>query len=485
MSQFTKLFFGFILLILNNKTFSQEQLGLRLGNYAGINGVMLNPTAGVNNPLGWEVNIASMGGFLANDYAFIKNASVSSFLRNLTTLGPAPETQITVPSKPTQFYDFFNRPRDKFVSGSFFVGLPSFQLNLKSGHSVGVFLRQRGAVTTRQIPIIADPYEQKIPLNLRYEIPPFVVTGMTWGELGFNYAYQIGSEEEGGLSIGFNARLLRANQGFFAQNLVGTALTRLTKDSTRLDALNVRGGFTTNFIDEPLSKNGSGFGFDIGAQFVLGSGEFDDRPYLFRLGASLLDIGHVNFSKNTEVHAVKLTEPLKLAAKDYHNLDPTDPQGDVIRRFNQTMYGKGDSTYQGNYFGVGLPTALSVQGDFAFSKNLFVNALIIQRLQMSHFALSRDNIVAITPRFEAQWLSASLPLSILNYRQVQLGLAARLAFLTIGTDNLLSFLGQKRFNGTDFYVALRINAFSLGKLDGSGSLRGGRGRGKNAKCYRF
>ena len=485
MFNYTKTSLLFISFFFCQTLFSQEQLGLRLGNYAGISGVRINPTSGVNNPLGWDANIVSLGGFLANDYIFIKDASMPSFFRNLSTLGPAPETKITVPTQPTQFFDFFNRKRDKFISSSAFVGLPSFQLNLESGHTFGVFFEQRSGLSTRNIPIIADPYEQKIPLNLRYEVQPLVITGMAWGELGFNYAYQIGNEAEGGLSFGVTAKVLRANQGFFVQNLDGTAFTRLTKDSTRIDALNVRVGFTNNFMDKPLSNNGLGFGFDLGAQFVLGSGELDNRPYLFRLGASILDIGHVNFTKNAQVHAVKLTEPLQVDSKKYQNLNPTAPEEDAIHRFNQTMYGKADSSLQGHYFAIGLPSAISFQGDLAITDKFFINGLLIQRLQMSHFSISRDNVFAVTPRFESQWLGASLPLSILNYSQVRLGLAARLAFLTVGTDHLLSFLGEKRLSGSDFYVALKINAFTLGKLGSNGGFWVGNRGGKKAKCYRF
>ncbi len=486
MSQLIKTFLLFAFFFISNNIFSQEQLGLRLGNYAGINGITLNPTAGVNNPLGWDVNIVSLGSFVANDFAFIRDASVPSFFRNIYTLGPAPETKITFPGKSTQFIDFFNRPHDKFISTAHFAMLPSFQINLSSGHTFGFFWGQRAAATTRNVPIIADPYVQKdIQLGTQNKVPPMIISGMTWGELGFNYAYQIGDETEGGLSVGVNVKLLRGNQGFFFQNFDGTAITRLTKDSTRIDAINVKAGFTNNLIDNVLSNNGLGVGFDIGAQFVLGSGNYDDRPYLFRLGASLLDLGHVNFSRNTEIHALKITEQLQIDTKDYLNLDIKDPVHDVLTRFNNKMFGKADSTLQGNYFGIGLPSALSLQGDFALTNNFFVNGLLIQSLQISDFTISRDNVLAITPRFESQWLGASLPLSILNYRQVRLGLAARLAFLTIGTDHLLSFLGQKELSGSDFYLALKINAFSLGKLGNASGYQGGWHRGKDAKCYRF
>lgn len=486
MSQLTKFFLLFASLLFNNNLFSQEQLGLRLGNYSGINGVTLNPAAGVNNPLGWNVNVVSFSSFVANDFAFIRDARVSSFLLNLSTLGPAPETKITVPTKSTQFIDFFNRPRDKFFSMSHFLSLPSFQVSLENGHSFGLFWGQRVAVVTRDIPIIADPYVQKdITLGTLNKVPPLIITGMTWGELGFNYAYQLGDETERGLSFGVNVKLLRGNQGFFVQNFEGTSVTRLTKDSTRVDAVNVKVGFTNNFTDKILSNNGLGLGVDIGAQFVLGSGESDDKPYLFRLSASLLDLGHVNFSKNTDVHTLKLTEPLKIDTKDYLNLDPKDPEGDALRRFNQKTFGKADSSLQGHFFSMGLPSAFSLQGDLALNENFFLNGLIIQRLSMSNYTISRDNLLALTPRFEAQRWGASLPLSFLNYRQVRLGLAARLAFLTIGTDHLLSFLGQKELSGSDFYLSFKINPLTLGKFGSDGGFGRGRSGGKDVKCYRF
>ncbi len=487
MSQYTKTFLLLISFFLCNNLFSQEQLGLRLGNYSGVSGVRLNPTAGVNNPLRWDVNITSAGFFFANDFAFIRNASVSSLLRNVKnrTLGPAPETKITVPSKPTQFFDFFNQPHAKFISSSLFIGLPSFQVNLEGGHSFGIYVEQRGALTTKQIPIVADPYQQKVPLDVRYDVPKLTVTGMAWQEYGFNYAYQIGGGN-GDLSFGFNAKILRSNQGFFLKNLEGTGVTRLTKDSVRVDALNASVGYTRNYFQNPLHNNGFGFGLDLGAQFVMGTGDFDNRPYLFRVGASLLDIGKADFNYFTDVHAVALTEPVEFAIKDYHNLNTNEPFGDAIRRFNKQMSSRVDSSgsLQSHHFSLALPSALSLQGDIAMTENFYVNGLVIQRINISDLSISRDNLLAVTPRYESRWLDVSAPVVILNYRQVRLGLAARLAFLTIGTDHLLSFLGQKKLSGSDLYVALKMNAFTLGKFGLNGGF-GGQGGGKNVKCYRF
>ena len=465
---------------------AQVQLGLRLDNYAGVNGITLNPTAGTYNPLGWDVNIVSAGSFLSNDFAFIRNNNALSTLKNAANISFAREAGLDIPRKSDYVMDFPHENHVKYVSTAHFVTLPSVQINFENGNSFGLFFQQRAAVVSRDIPIVADPYViNKINLNQRTAIPSFNITGATWGEMGLNLAHNFGSDTEGGLSVGATFKLLRSNQAFFLQNREGTAVTRLTKDSTRIDALNLGVGFTTNFSDNPLNSNGLGLGLDIGATFVLPTGESDDRPYSVRMSAAILDIGRFSLSKNAQIHEIKLTEPLKLNAANYKNLDPNDPSTDAIKRFNQTTFGRPNATLRGNNFALSLPTSMVLQADFAVSPMFFINGLLVQRLPSANRGLSRDNVLAVTPRFESRWFGASLPLSILNYQQVRMGFAARLAFLTIGTDNLGSVLGQKRLYGSDIYAALTINPFKIGKLAGGGS-GGFRSRGgKEAKCYRF
>ncbi len=465
---------------------AQAQLGLRLENYAGISGIPLNPTAGIHNPLGWDVNIVTAGSFFDNNFAFIRNTNVISVLKNVQDISFAPEAKIDYPKKSAYVMDFPHQNRVKYLSTAHFVALPSVQFNFANGNSFGLFWGQQAAVVSRNIPTIADPYEQqKIVVNERVPIPAFNVTGATWGEVGINVAHRFSADTEGGLSIGATLKWIRPNQVFFVDNRESTAITRLRKDSTRLDALDLSAGFTTNFADENLPSNGSGVGLDVGATFVLATDhEWDDRPYRVRMSAAVLDIGRFEVSNNAQIHDVKVTEPLNLKSADFKNLDPNDPATDAVRRFNQNIFGSADATLRGNGFALSLPTSMVFQADFAVLSAFFINGLLVQRVPSVNRSLSKDNILAVTPRYESRWLSASLPVSVLNYQQVRVGLAARLAFLVIGTDNLGSFLGQKRLTGTDFYVALKINAFQMGQLKGGSRLFNG-GGGKAAKCYRF
>jgi hypothetical protein len=105
---------------------------------------------------------------------------------------------------------------------------------------------------------------------------------------------------------------------------------------------------------------------------------------------------------------------------------------------------------------------------------------LVQRLRPFRQAAERTNILAFTPRFETRWFAASLPLVLLNYDQVNIGLAFRLGFITLGSDNVLGLWSSKNLSGTDIYAAVKVNPFDLGL--------GGNGKGKSkkgVKCYDF
>lgn len=73
-----------------------------------------------------------------------------------------------------------------------------------------------------------------------------------------------------------------------------------------------------------------------------------------------------------------------------------------------------------------------------------------------------------------------------NWQDLRVGLSLKLGFLYLGTDNLESPLGQSKLTGTDYYLALKVNPFTLnvgnGTKRGKKPLRGKRGA---IKCYDF
>ncbi|MDX1667327.1 MAG: hypothetical protein R3350_08860, partial [Saprospiraceae bacterium] len=131
-----------------------------------------------------------------------------------------------------------------------------------------------------------------------------------------------------------------------------------------------------------------------------------------------------------------------------------------------------------------LPTALSIQVDRSISEMFFLNATLVQGVPLHRTAAPRGSMLALTPRLESRWYGAALPIKLYNWDTPTVGLAMRLGFLVVGSDNLGSLFGrQAEFSGTDLYVALKVNPFGKGRKLAS-PVKGKRRNSDNG-CYDF
>jgi hypothetical protein len=465
---------------------SQEQVGLRLDNYAGVNALTLNPAANHTNPFSWDANLLSFSGFLGNDVGYLAKSSLLSLSGNLKKVGPDPALGAKPSAGTTIFGNFYDRDRTKYFSTSIEAMGPSLSVNLENGHSFGLFTRARFMMSSHNIPKVLGAYEyERQALRQSFKVDAFSVTAMAWSELGVNYSYRLGGKpaSEGGVTFGANARKLFGFQSFCFKNFMGTEMTRLGGDSVRFSSMNIGAEYTNAFkqTDKPTSVNGSGWGFDLGVVMTTpGDGE---KPYGWRAGASLVDVGSVTMMQNSEVYNFKMTENTMFRPKEFSKINFADPFKDVAGRVSQKVYGSPDSI-KAVYTAVsmGLPTAFVLQGDYAFTKEFFLGAVLVQRMtESTQRALMRDNVLAVAPRYESRWFGGSLNMELLNYSQVRMGMSARIAFLTIGTDHMLSYFAKSKLNGSDFYMALKLNPFKMGSSSGRNKGK----RGKMMGCYRF
>ena len=462
------------------KIFSQEQLGLRLDNFAGANALALNPAANATNPLTWDINLAGFGFNINTNIGYLENASVLKATNNAATIGPDPTLKLAHKNDFTLFYNVYSKNRYNFSLNMRAMG-PSVSINLKNGHSFGFFTGVRAMASSHSLPYLINPVKlEAIDFNQTFKIEPFKAAGLVWSEIGVNYAYKISSDDsERGITIGANVKYLSSFQGFFVNNYKGTEITQLAQDTFRIDAIRLKAGFTTNYDTDISHQNGTGLGFDVGVVVTTEGGE--DTPYGWRFGASLLDLGKINLTNNTEVHDFVANDGFQLDKNNFKDINPVNPRADILNRITQKFSSKAP-TKTTNAFQVGLPSALQLQADYAFANNLFINALLIQRVAINEIVLERDNLFAVTPRYETRWVGASMSLIVQNWQQLRVGLNARLAFLSFGTDNLGSWLINGKLSGTDAYIALKINPFTIGFLEGK---LGGHKWQKKVNCYRF
>jgi hypothetical protein len=208
----------------------------------------------------------------------------------------------------------------------------------------------------------------------------------------------------------------------------------------------------------------------------------EDKPYGWRLGVSFLDLGTMHMNKNVQVHNIIIKESADISTKDFTtiNLKSDNVITEVMNRLSEQTMGDRSKSYYKNNFYVLMPAVMQITADYAVRKDVFINALLQKRVTPFELMLERDDLLAITPRYETRWIGASLPISLVNFRQLHMGLAARVGFLTFGTDYLGSFFGKNNVTGTDFYMALKVNPFEIGKWTKREVKRN-----PNARCYRF
>ena len=466
---------------------AQEQLGLRLENYAGVSSLTLNPAGNLTNPLRWDLNLAGAGIFFDNNYAFVqqtstfdllKGAQNTDFLLAADVEGPLPvDTYIVDFTKPGQLH---------FASSIGYLEGPSLVVQIGDRHSVGIFNRAGAMTGTQNFPkvFIYYTYTQHT-LFESFKVSSFEGAAISWMEAGLNYALKIPSYS-GQVGLGANVRFLQGYEAAYLQNIQTFEYTKLDNHSISFGSKHGDLGYTHSNVNGDKfqrQKNGHGMAFDLGAIVVL---EGDEENYKMRFGASLLDIGFLRFSKNARQHTVTIDSVAVLNLSDYDKYNKLKELDALVGQISLQTMGDSTATLQGDAFTIAMPAAVSLQADYAFTPNLYVNATLVQRLPTKNASPGRNNLLALTPRFEHRWFSASVPLGLLNWQELHLGFAARLGWLVVGSDNVGSLFGHNNYSGTDLYVALKVNPFDLGLnlFGGVGQKRhfGKRGR---VKCYDF
>ena len=256
-----------------------------------------------------------------------------------------------------------------------------------------------------------------------------------------------------------------------------------------MGGVNGRYGLTTSNLknnDYGAERNGSGFGFDLGFLYVV---QENDESYKWRFGASILDIGSIRFDKNAQTHVVNNPNTFQLNLRDFDDFELPGEGEALLLHFSEQALGNPTASLRGDNFKMALPTAISMQADYNVNDQLFLNGLLVHPVPIGPVSPGRQPLLAFTPRFEHRWFSASIPVSLLNWRKTNLGLAARLGFLVIGSDNIGSIFGKSDYSGTDIYAALKLNPFDLGwglfKGRGVGNGKERRGSKKKVRCYNF
>ncbi len=452
---------------------SQEMWGLTTSNFSGSNGAILNPSSIVNSKLYLDINLVTLDAFFENDYAYIhkEDYSLFKFLNKDPQFPEYPPDDLP--------FDHFTGKANKYVYAMELVKGPSAMLSI-GRHAFAVHTGARVLTSLNRVPyhILNFGYyglDYTPQHNIEYHNQNFGAAALTLGEIGATYAFAFRRFSNEDWSLGITAKYLFSIGGSY---LDAKDVRYMVINDTTIDIknLNAEVGFSipldydnNDFPDGSGWIKGSGIGFDIGVTYQNKILSYQKKrfsklcrqkyiDYTFKVGASILDLGFVNFKSNTQTHAFEDVSEywIGIDTLSYYNVNQ------LARTLSEVFYGDPQASYRDSKAKIFLPTAISIQGDYKVHKNWYAGGVFIHPLVIGKSFIHRPPQIALIPRYESPQFEFSLPLSLYYWKYPRVGAALRYHFLSIGTDDLLGLAGLTNFTGMDFYMSVKFN-FRKGK----------------------
>jgi hypothetical protein len=458
----------------------QEMLGTSLGNYSGINGVQLNPSAMHSSKTYLDIQFLGADAFLENNFLYQAKADYK-FSHFFEAGYQWPTHQENYGTEERIFY-WYNNKRFKNVYSSSRINGPGAML-IWNDHAFGITTAARNVVSLHEIPYELANF---IYLGLNYQPQqninyqdnrPFTAAEMGWAEVGLSYAYRFYARGLDILSAGISARRLFGFAGLYT-NSRQLDYTVINDSTLSVKNMNVEYGlalpvnYSTNEIDLDQLFKGGGFGFDIGITYQrlkhfhkshyftsFCAQKYED--YVYRIGVSFIDIGAIRFKTNAKKYNIDNRSSYwdNLTSISFRSVDQ------LLDTISYKFYGNDTSALVGEKFMLWLPSALSVQFDYHLKDFWYINASLIYGFNLNKASLSRPAELSITPRYENDWFEVSLPLSLYDWYLPRIGLALRFYGFTIGTEKLGGFFNLNDFTGLDLYFSIKL-FFNKGSCKG-------------------
>ena len=427
---------------------AQKYLGLSNSNYSGVYGGQYNPAKLADKKVKLSVNLLSVNVLANNDYYKFKN------------VGDIADFELS------SFGNRFSHDTDKKTLSIGVIGEilgPSFQFT--TGNRLGFGFSSRARifgqgydVNTAFLDVINQNYTT--PISFR-DNNTFSLNISGFTDLGVKGAYTILDNDAVSLSLGAALKLYRGGvyNSFVSKGYNINYNPHVP--STPLSINNVDWEFYTNFdghekIDIPgLLGSGSnaatGFGGDFGAELAV-KGNDDDKPYSFKFGASVTDIGSIKY-KNLNYIAVR--------GNSLGGIDPNEINFTDLNATAENLQNRGLSVTRvsNKTLTNNLPTSLNLYGEYAITKNFFVGAnALINVAKTNSTNPYYYNYVGAVPRWESKWFDVAVPLSY-NFmsKDFKPGLAFRLGVLSVGSDDLKLLFTESK--GANIYAGLHFELF--------------------------
>ena len=451
-------------------------------NMAGQMGVELNPASIVAAPYRWELHLVSADLSLLNNFYLLKRQS--GWVRNAIRGQDA---------EKGSFGDRYRERPEKFIYSSDFLKYPAF---IWSGRrtAVGFNLSTRAEWSVSNLPwhlakYLKEGFDYDPQQGRDFKGNDIRFGLLAWHSAGLSVARVLNSTSRSFITAGVTLNYNYCFGGAYAY--MDELRYNVPADTLLIvDQLSGEYGYAYSASGQegslPLLRNSaSGFSITGGLQYFRNRreswfepcnsrsrgrlfGYSQDKPYDYRLGISLLDLGYLRFGQNARVFSFEdaSTEWYGIDTVRFINIAYADSS--LSQQFNSSSVPQPSASA----FTLFLPTAVSVQLDIPVNSMIFLNLSCIQRIAFSRYSLTRANQLAFIPRYETRRFEFALPLSFYEFFRPRLGFSVRYGILTVGSDMPGAFFGFTDTYGADFYFGITWKG--RGRCDGRKSFNGRR-----------
>jgi hypothetical protein len=443
-------------------------------NYAGSRGLAINPSSMTTSYVFADFGV-NVGASVSNDFAYL-------YAKDYYNLLTGKELSDYYINGNRYDFGFVMNRKPKNVYEAADATVLSAMYNPNGKIAFGVFVNNRVYTSGTQIPweimeAAVVGIENGDYIGRQYKSENGKIGLMAWSEVGLSYSMTVFDRSSSKFDAGLTVKGL-LGYGGVALNLNHVRKDIIDKNVSMIHSIDMDaamalpmnygakfdGGQVFN-MDEPVK--GLGLGFDIGFTYTQKQDDKEyqkvERPctfpkirYIWRLGVSLLDVGAVKFDKNARVYKIYSYYDEVFDVRTLEGVESFDAMMDTLC---SVFYDDVSEADAGNKFTIGLPTALSVQFDYNIWNNFYVNATLVQPFRLKEFSVKRSAQVVLEPRYETTFFDFSVPVTFYNYERLIVGMEARLFFLTVGTQNIMNFLGVGESFGLDIYAAVKFNLY--------------------------
>lgn len=466
------------LLLYGKKTSAQFALSSAGGGYGGLYSAFINPARLSHNLKPWGLHLPGVGVALQNNglrsdyfsgFAALIGGNYSIAIDNAASRQLPTPPHILIQNLEKEETNFHAQAWGQLIGGYVQMGYHSFGIGLGNRAFANLSHLSRGLMKHYSEGILFDSLENK-PISSN----GIDFQAATFSEVQLAWSWRFLHHYNRSASIGAVLKPIFGYRGAHARfDILNYTVT--DSDTFRLNNFS---GTYVNALNQPYFQGWVGMGVDLGFEFVEANPNgpnnkvknrrrIDRTPFggrlkrsvrpvpnhYWRMGVSLLDLGAIR------VNAAEYTgraQGISVSALDNAFLG-----GDGAESyFLNVISTQGQLQTDTSGFKLGLASALGVQYDVWILGKYYFQASWVQRMPMlGSYTLQRLNQLMIAPRYETPWIEVGLPLSLYEYKHLQLGIWARLGPITLGTDRLGELIGFRRMLGADVYFSINLMPF--------------------------